>query len=295
MSDRSVAAALLAPVLLALAFSWPKLLAAPLHVPRDEDYVAARSALEAQGFTRGRDALAILPAWSLRPLTVLGDLDPISGDALAEQPLHRYARLFVLVEPDADHDHDRLVERRGAPAHVDDLGRVRLERFDLPAATVPFDFRARLADAAVTLDGKPCTEPARGGVSCGGEWWRRVTREWLLVSENADDAVWSQPPPRGQRLEIAWDAVPLGAALVVRAGFTREGADEATAPVRLTVWLDDQELGPVVREPAFAFTTTELDTRAWAGKRARVRFVVESDDNTGAKFAWDAYAAGEAP
>lgn len=295
MTDRGVAVVLLAPVLLALAWSWPKLIAAPLHVPRDEDYVAARRHLEDQGFDRGRDALAIMPPWSLRPLTALGDLEPIAGDGLAEQPLHRYARLFVLVEPDADEAHQALVRRLGPPAARAEAGRVVVERFDLPAPTVRFDLRAHLPEAEVILGGKPCLQPARGGVSCGGEWWRRVTREWLLVSENADDAVWSHPPPRGQDLEIVWPRVAMGDLLVVRAGFTREGADQAQAPVRLSVFVDGERVGQVVREPAFAFTTTELDTSVYSGRMAALRMVIDTEDNTGARFAWDAYTAGGAP
>ncbi|MBI1945912.1 MAG: hypothetical protein HYS27_09460 [Deltaproteobacteria bacterium] len=295
MTDRAVATALLAPLLLALALSWSRLLGAGCHVPHDGDYFEARRVLEAQRFTRGTDALAVLPPWSLRPFTVLGDLEPISGDALADQPLQRYARLFVLVEPDAEDDHDALVARLGAPAAVEQVGRVVVERWDLPPPSVTFDFRARLAEATVTLGRERCDQPVRGGVGCGGDRRLRVTREWLLVSENADDAVWSRPPPRGQTLEIAWDAVPLGEALLVRAGFTRDGADRARAPVRVTVWADDVEVGRVVREPAFAFTTSRLDTHALLGTSARVRFVVDTDDAEGADFAWDAIAVGGGP
>lgn len=295
MTDRAVATALLAPLVVALAFSWLRLFGAGCHVPRDQDYLAARQLLETHGFVRGQDALAVLPPWSLRPLIVLGDLEPISGDALADQPFERYARLFVVVEPDADDAHDTLVARLGAPAAVERVGRVAVERWDLPAPSVSYDFRAHLADARISLGGAPCDQPVRGGASCGGDRWRRVTREWLLVSENGDDAVWSHPPPRGQQLELAWDAVPLGAALMVRAGFTRDGAERARAPVRLTVWADDVELGRVVREPAFSFTSTRLDTQALAGRSARVRFVVETDDNDGAQFAWDAIAVGARP
>lgn len=293
--DRRIAIALLAPVLLALLYSYPKLIAAPLHVPRDEDYLAARALLGAQSFSPRRDALALLPPWSLRPLVALGELEPISSDALAEQPLHRFARLFVVVEPDADAAVAALRARRGPPAFSQEVGRLRVERYDLAAPSVRFDFRARLDEATVTLAGAPCAQPARGGVSCGGEWWRRVTREWLLVSENGDDAIWAHPPPAGGKLEIAWDAVPMGELLVVRAGFTREGADQARAPVRLTIFADDQQIGRVLREPAFAFTTTEIDTRALAGRSARVRIVIDTDDNTGARFAFDAYSAGGTP
>lgn len=295
MTDRAAATALVAPLLAALVFSWLRLLGAGCHVPEEADYLAALRALEGQGFARGRDALAVLPAWSLRPLRVLGDLDPISGDALADQPLERYARLFVLLEPDGEQAFASVRARHGEPAAMERFGRVQLARWDLPAPSVRYDFRARVADATVTMGAAPCDREVRGGVSCGGEPWRRVTREWLLVSENADDAVWSHPPPRGERLEIAWDAVPLGDTLVVRAGFTREGADQARAPVRMRVLADDVELGVVVRAPAFAFAVSRIDTRAVAGRVARVRFLIDTDDNNGARFAWDAFAVGGAP
>ncbi len=295
MTDRAVATALVAPLVAALVFSWLRLAGAGCHVPDDGDYADVRRALDVQGFVRGRDALAVLPPWSLRPLTVLGDLDPISGDALADQPLERYARLFVVLEPDGDDAFTAVRRRHGEPAATERHGRVTLARWDLPAPSVRFDFRAQVGVATVTMSGARCERAVRGGVACGGEPWRRVTREWLLVSENADDAVWSHPPPRGEVLELAWDAVPLGDTLVVRAGFTREGADQARAPVRLRVFADDVELGAVVRAPAFAFSVARLDTRAFAGRQARVRFVIDTDDNNGARFAWDALAVGGAP
>ncbi|MCC7073263.1 MAG: hypothetical protein IT383_18230 [Deltaproteobacteria bacterium] len=295
MSDRAAATALIAPLVAALLFSWLRLLGAGCHVPDDADYQAARRVLEGQGFTPTTDALAVLPPWSLRPLTVLGDLDPISGDALAEQPLERYARLFVLLEPDGDDAFAAVCARHGEPVALERAGRVAVARWDLPPPSVRFDFRAHLAEATVTMGDAACEREVRGGHGCGGESWRRVTREWLMVSENADDAVWSHPPPRGETLAIAWDAVPLGDTLVVRAGFTREGADQARAPVRMRVFADDVELGQVTRAPAFAFIVTRLDTRAFVGTQARVRFVIDTEDNDGARFAWDAIAIGGAP
>jgi hypothetical protein len=288
--ERRLGLVLLAPLIAALVFSYVRLIAALDDVPADDDYVQARAILERQGFQRGDDALVILPPWSLRPLTVVGDLDPISGDALAEQPLHRYARLFALVEPGAEPMLASLRARRGAPAAVERAGRVRIERYDLPGPRAGYDFRAKIEDAEVRVDGALCDRRVRGGFACDPrEAWQRVTREWLLVSENADLAVWSHPPSRGKKLQIAWRAVPMGSQIVIRAGHTRDGAARARAPVRLAVWVDGERVDVVVRKPRFSFDTDIIDTHRFAGRIADVTFEIDTDDNSGNQFAWDAY------
>lgn len=294
-TDRRIGVLLLLPVMAAVVFSWTRLVSEMDDVPRDEDYVAARRVLEEAGFEPGQDALVILPPWSLRPLAVLGDLEPISGDDIADQPLHRYARLWALVEPDAEEERDPLVARRGEPAWSERVGRVVVERYDLPPPSVLYDLSAHLEDAHIRVSCERCAEapvacdvPMRGGVSCGREGWQRVTREWLLVSENADRAVFSHPPAPGRRLEIEWSDVPLGDSVVVRAGFTRDGADRAQAPVRLRVVVDGEVVGEVTRRPAFSFHADVVDTSRFSGRRGTLAFVIDSDDNGASYFAWDA-------
>jgi hypothetical protein len=231
----------------------------------------------------------------------MGDLDPISSDHLDERPLQRHARLFVLVEPDADDAHSALVKRLGAPTWSTQVGRVVVERFDLHQPPVTFDFRAHLLDAHVRVDGRNgssvvCDIPMQRGLRCRSRpEWLRVQRQWLLVSENADDVVWSHPPPRGERLVLAWDDVPMGDGIVVRAGHTREGADQAKAPVRLHVLVNDEEAGVVTRAPKFHFASDVIDTHRWSGTNARVSFAIETDDDGANHFAWDATAIGAAP
>jgi hypothetical protein len=301
--DRRIGILLLAPLALAIAFSWARLFAELDDVPRDEDYLTARRLLEEHGFDEVRDALVILPAWSLRPLTVMGDLDPLSGDAIAARPLHRWARLWAIVEPDAERDRAALVSRRGAPGLTLASGRLTIERFDLPPPSVVYDLSGRLAEArvAVVSDGvagggrTPCAIPIRDGVSCGREGWLRVQRQWLLVSENGDRAVWSHPPAPGERLEIEWSDVPIGESIVVRAGFTRDGADRARAPVRLRVLVDGELAGTVTRKPAFSFHADVVDTERFAGRRATVTFAIDAGENGAAFFAWDATVLGKLP
>lgn len=277
----------------AVVFSWARLIAESNDVPRDEDYVAARQILDTEGFDRDRDALVILPPWSLRPLVAVGDLEPICGDAIADRPMHRWARLWAIVEPDADDPRQALVARRGPPAFSREAGRVVIERWDLPAPSVTYDLAAHLADASVRVVGDGVSNDcvrrsdARGGWTCPGA--QRVTREHLLVTDNADLAVMAAPPTAGSRLEIAWPSVLAGSDVIVTAGFTRDGADKAKVPVRLRVLIDGELAGMVVRSPALLFATDVIDTAGFVGRTVSVTFAIDSDDNNAAPFAFDAY------
>jgi hypothetical protein len=289
VNDRRVGVALLAPVLVAIVFSWVRTALDVNRAPDDEDYVVARKILDDNGFDKARDALVILPPWSLRPLTVMGDLDPISGDDIADRPLQRYARLWAIVEADADKEHAPLVARRGAPAFSKKAGKVTVERFDLGGPAVLYDLTAHLDDAKVRVDEIACDAAIKGGFACAGkDAWQRVNRQWLLVTENASFAVWSHPPKAGSKVTIEWRDVPIGSAVVVQAGFTREGADAAKAPVRLKVMVDGEVAGTVVRKPAFRFDVDVVDTKRFAGRTATLSFVEDTDDNASAHYAWDA-------
>ena len=297
------------PLLAALVFSWTRLIAESDDVPDDADYLAAKDVLQAGSqdggsngpFDRNRDALVILPPWSLRPLTVLGDFAPISGDDIADRPLHRWARLWAIVEADADDERAALIARRGPPSFSKKVGRVVVERWDLPPPSVSYDLAARLADARVSVvqDAKAdvvgqelvCDRAVQRGDVIGWSCPKdglRVTREHLLVSENGDYAVWAAPPAPGSRWQISWPSVPVGSAVVVTAGFTRDGAAHAAAPVRLRLLIDGELAGTIVKKPAFLFATDVIDTARFKGKTASVTFAIDSDDNSGAQFAFDA-------
>lgn len=292
------------PLAAGVVFSWLRILAEPFDVPRDDDYVRAAALLQTQGFDKARDALVVLPPWSLRPLTEVGHLEPLSGDAIADRPLHRYARLWALVEPDADKERVALIARRGPPSWSQSVGRVRVERWDLPAPSVTFDLAARLAEASVRIVGDgtgaptmctataPAVPTGTSGWRCGDAHWQRVRREWLHVSENADLAVFAHPPDDHARLELSFSDVPIGQSVVVTAGFTRSGADDAKAPVRVRVLVDGDLAGTLTRAPAFLFATDVVDTARFKGRTATLTIAIDSEDNQGAHFAFDAYVVG---
>jgi len=267
-------------------------------VPRPADYEAIAGLLRAEGIDASTDAIAVLPPWSLRPYQYLTDLSPISGDDLAQQPLDRYRRLFTIVEPDSDQYMRPLVNRLGKPASIARIGALELDRFELPARDVRFDFRRRIAAADITLAdvqtgrrAAACDHRILNGYGCGGRpWWQRVDREWLYITANGDEAIWAHPPPLGERLEILFADVTLGARLVLRAGFTPVAAAHSQVPLRFTVRVDDVEADREELRPIVGYRALNVDTRRWRSGTHRVTFVTQSEGpNRYHHFAFDAY------
>ncbi len=306
-TDRLIGTALLSPVLLAIAFSFFRLITESSDVPDDDDYGAAAAFLDERGLSRD-DAIVILPPWSLRPLVALGARTDrvVGGDgpwwALTQG---RYARLFILQEPDA------APWREGAPLSTSTHSFGAVHVIEQPSTASPFDFKARFDEAAVGVDDEVCTKGRSRGLQCGNQ---RVAREWALVSENGREIIWAPPPPAGKHLHIDFDDVPLGAALVVAAGHTRDGAEQARASVRLQVKVDDDVIATLVRQPSFfvepsrawlrqtfvapldpqgqGFRVERIDTARFAGTHHRVSFVIDADDDKGQAFGFDAFVPG---
>lgn len=301
-ADRYWAVGLLVPVLLAGLFSLSRLALEGRDVPLDDDYREAAAVVESWGFRKGEDAVAVLPPWSLRAHVALKGFEPISGDALHMRPLERYARLFVVVEPDAGRYRRPLERRLGAPQARERRGRVEVLRFDLGEPRVVYDLAAQLQDAeiAITRKGQEvtrCDRPTRRGFACqGGKGWQRVTREHLLVSENSQYAIWAHPPPPGEVLELKWRDVPLDDVLVFSAGHTRSGADAARAPVDVEILIGDEPLTALSYPPRFAFESTRVSTAPFKGQRRDVTLRVSTADHGKNHWAFDAFTArGGAP
>lgn len=304
MTDARIATALLLPVILGALFSCGRLACEGFDVPEDRDYEAIRKHLEDPALTDGafslrqHDAVAVLPAWSLRPWAILRGMSPLSGDLLGEYPLDRYRRLFVLVEPDGEEALERLVAAIGPPADVTRHGRVALYRFSWGEPRVLYDFRENLSDARVRItDGNGgeltrCDRPIPRGWQCAGRpTWQKVQDMHLLVTENGTRGIWAHPPAPGERLELHYPVVTLGDRLVVRAGHTRDAVSRKAAPVALRVIVNGTELPRIEKQAQFHFQTIALDTNAFAGEQAAVTFIVDTANNGGNHFAFDAWVA----
>lgn len=289
--DLGVAAALLVPILAGAAFSLARLAQEGGDVPADQDYVAVAESIEAQGFDPEQDGLVVLPPWSLRPHVQLKRFHPVGGDDIGDLPLHRYARFFVVTEPDHEPHSAALFRKLGAPNVVVEHGPVTLSIFDRQGARAVFDLKARLRDAEVRIarrDGETATACDRWDGSAwkcqGRQNWQRVAAEWQLVSENGQRVIWAHPPPAKEMVEIAWSDVPIGDGLVFRGGHTRDGAKAAKSPVDVEVWVGDEQIAALEFTPQFGMTTTTLDTTAWTGRRERL--VVRVYASHGGKQHW---------
>lgn len=294
-SDRLIGVALVLPLAVALCFSGFRFAEEADDVPGDHSYEAARVQCERWGFSLPHDAVTVLPAWSLRPHRFLRGLEPMSGDRLAERPLDRIARLFVLVEPDGEDDFAVLLERLGPPGDQQQIDNVTLYRFDLNGPYVTHDFSATLAEAEVHIERTggemtPCDVPTRGGVACAGApSWQRVTREHLLVTENSQRVVWAHPPPAGDMLVLRWGETPPAQELVFTAGFTRRGADSATAPVDVEFRAAGKKLGTLRFPPQFAFTTHRLALPIEATRGGEFEIRIHTENNDKSHWAFDAF------
>lgn len=294
--DLGVAALLLVPVLAGAAFSLVRYAQETGDIPADAHYAAIAEAMEGQGFDADKDGLAVLPPWSLRPHVFLKRYRPMGSDQLGERPLHRYARLFVVLEPDHEPHSAALFNKHGRGELVAEAGPVQLVRYDFGEPRALFDLRARLRDAQVRLTDKDgdtvqaCERWTGSAWRCGKRKdWQRVEAEWQLVSENGQRAIWAHPPKRAERLEIAWDDVPFGDGLVLRGGHTRTGADHARGPVEVEVWIGDEQLAALDYPPRFSFDATTLDTAKFKGRRDRLTLRIYTRRNGKQHWAFDGW------
>lgn len=270
-------------------------------VPRERDYLDVRAAMLRDGFDPETDVVAVLPAWSLRPLVHMRDLPWITGDLLDERPLDRHRRVYVFVEPDGEGAFSE-VEARGFPISVvPNEGRLTLARLDVGGPSVSLDFTRDLARAEVRIVDRrgefraTCGEPARNGFRCTGrKAWQRATRDRQLVTENGDDVVWTHPPSPDEVLELRFADVTLGDDVVLRAGHTRTGADKATAPVEVEVLFEGEQIHRATREPRFYFATDRIDTRIKKGARGTLAVRVSTKNDASQHFAIDGYVTTDA-
>jgi hypothetical protein len=152
-----------------------------------------------------------------------------------------------------------------APEHVATFGRVRVERWSLPAVHIAYDFVEHIAEAEVVWiergETRPCRfvrggRPQGGGLGTGpitpGE--RHVcdpSRPWLWVGATVEEdlamrprrCVW-QHPSGPEPVRATFRDVPLGDSLVLYAGLWWE--HERTmdgGPVDVVVRLEGEEIG----------------------------------------------------
>jgi hypothetical protein len=93
-----------------------------------------------------------------------------------------------------------------------------------------------LSQAQVTLDGRPCRTPHKGGWRCAGAPdWMHVSPETHLVGGAQRTCLWAHPAADDKPLTLTWSAVPAGQ-LTLSHGLTDHAARSGNrSPVRIRV------------------------------------------------------------
>jgi hypothetical protein len=164
----------------------------------------------------------------------------------------------------------------------------------LPRKPGPRSLTHALARADVHVrqpDGRihRCDLRQMGRAICGKgrRWVGPVAEEWNLRNRFG---LWAHPDERGT-LVIAFPHERLGRSLEIEYGILQSGG--TGAPVTLDVLVGAEKLGQVTwprsRGPAsWAPAPLRLDTSAWRGRRATVRFEVSTPNIGGRHFVFDA-------
>lgn len=227
-----------------------------------EDWERAAAQVR-EGWQEG-DVVTVAPRWA-DPLlrAAVGDL--LDLELAGRSDLSRATRLWQLSI--RGHRSDEAPTR--APDHAVQVGRVRIQRWDLAPEPVLYDLVEHVMDAEVALvqpggEARAC-RAQRGGRATGGGLGSGPTapgerhvcdpaRPWLWVGATVEEdlemlprrCVW-QHPQGAEPVRATYRDVPLGERVVLYAGLwweherTRDGG-----PVDVAVRVDGREIGRLV-------------------------------------------------
>jgi len=254
--------------------AWQSSLRARLPSPLDWD--ALRALLERDA--RPGDALVPAPAWAERVRLLAPPAAPVASyEGGTAEDLPGVRRVWLAALPALPRfswgTELGLLARSSGSEPTLALGALEVTRFQLAAPQLPMAFLPDLlGQAEVKLGDQPCLPEQEGVLRCadGGEVARSVRevggrpRPCLVVHPDA---------AAGAPLALTFRGVPLGRAFHGHAGVA--GDPGATAPVRLSVHVDDEEAGEVeLASPGWqAF---DVDTARFAGHARDVTLVLTS-------------------
>lgn len=214
----------------------------------------------------------------------------------------------------------------GAPELDEQIGPVRVLRWDLTPDAVLYDFTEHVPEARVALaeDGRetPCRWERGGRATGGGLGQGPITpgyrhtcdprRPWLWVGNTMLDdldlrprwCIW-QHPAAGQTVRATFPSVPLGERIVLYGDLYYEHErhidpepHNAHAPVRVAVSVDGEEIGRMVHVDGDGWkrmvATTRFDGRG-TRERGDVTIEVTSPDPNLRTFCWAATMRGPEP
>ena len=266
-----------------------------------------------EGWQEG-DTVVVAPRWA-DPLmrAAVGDL--LDLESAGRSDLAGVGRVWQLSV--RGHRADEVPAR--GPDHASQIGRVRVERWDLSPEPILYDLVEHVMDAEVSLlspSGEPraCRaqrggRPTGGGLGSGpvtpGE--RHVcdpSRPWLWVGATVEEdlemlprrCVW-QHPAGAEPVRTTYRDVPLGERLVLYAGLWWE--HERTmdgGPVDVAVRVDGREIGRLVHRDGDGWKRMEASIpEALRGGRGTIDVEVSAPNPHLRTLCWAATTRGPAP
>lgn len=275
----------------------------------------ARAAERVRAEWREGDLVVVAPEWA-DPLLRHHLGDRITLEDAGRSDLAQYRRLWALsirghrpkeAPPDA------------APSFSEQVGRVRVLRWELPGDGVLYDFAEHVREARVSMvqNGQelPCPwrrdgRPRGGGLGAGPVMPAErhacdPRRPWLWVGTTVQDdldlrpryCIW-QHPAGPEPIRARFADVPLGERLVLYAGIYYEHErDREHGPVDLAVFVDGEEIGRLVHADGDGWKRLEARTQTGEARRERGEVTIEvSAPNPHLRtLCWSATTRGPAP
>lgn len=282
-----------APLVLTLAVATLALvetataLVAPRFAPDDADWRAAAAHVRA-GFRPG-DLIVAAPPWADQLMRLhLGDLVPVTVAARLDGA--RFPRVWEIGQRGAaapETADGRTADRRR-------FGALSVRLVERAPLAVTFDFVAGWEQARVLRrepgrDDVVCTRQADGH-QCPDLGFNFVRPQLLEIDTTPRFALYAQPVG-GATVVIEHDAAPLGRELAVGTGlhhvWHRRNGD---GTVVLRVFVDDREVLRQESGNRTGWQVSRVDTTAWDGKPAAVRFEITSERPVSRHFGFAAEA-----
>ncbi|MBX7191077.1 MAG: hypothetical protein K1X94_03415 [Sandaracinaceae bacterium] len=271
--------------------------------PRDE-WQEALAAVRAEW--QPHDAVVVAPLWA-DPLLREAAGELVDRPMAGHSDLAAYARLWVV----SIRGHRSSEAPEGAPELSHDYGRVRVERWSLPAPSVVYDLVEHVGEAHVTRRERGLDLPCRrldamgstqGGLANGpiegaprhlcdpGRPWLWVGATTTMDLELRGRHCVSQHAQGSEPITTSYDDVPLGRAVVLHGGVWwererwRNGGD-----VEVVVRLDGEEIGRMTHHDGDGWKRMEAAIpEARAGGRGRISVDVSAGDPEFRAFCWAA-------
>lgn len=277
-----------------------------------------RAAARVRSDWRSGDLIVASPEWS-DPIVrhELGDL--IELEDAGRSDIAQYERLWTLSIRGF-----RPEEAPGGPPELDEqIGPVRVLRWDLTPDAVLYDFTEHVPEARVVLaqDGRemPCRWERGGRPMGGGLGAGPITppyrhscdprRPWLWVGTTVLDdldlrpryCIW-QHPAQGGVIRATFPSVPLGERLVLYGDLYYEHQrnidpepGNAHAPVHVAVQVEGEEIGRMTHEDGDGWkrliASTRFDRRG-VRERGDITVEITSPDPNLRTFCWAATTRG---